>query len=68
MKRITSLEVKKLFGRYDYSIDNISQQDLRILFGANGCGKTTLLKILDDAAKLKMSNRIFIIYIRHRIM
>ena len=56
MKRITSLEVKKLFGRYDYSIDNISQQDLRILFGANGCGKTTLLKILDDAAKLKISD------------
>ena len=56
MKKITSLEVKKLFGRYDYRIDDINMQDLRILFGANGCGKTTLLKILDDAAKLKISD------------
>lgn len=46
---ITKIEVKDLFDTYSYSInynENQNIDDLAILYGDNGCGKTTILKIL----------------------
>jgi energy-coupling factor transporter ATP-binding protein EcfA2 len=47
---ITSIRVTNLFGRYDYAIPSQDgMQDfskLMILYGDNGCGKTTILKLL----------------------
>ena len=38
------LIIKKLFGKYDYDID--FNKPINILIGENGCGKSTILKIL----------------------
>lgn len=42
-KIISSLKVKKLFGEYDIDIDF---NEITVLVGKNGLGKTTLLKII----------------------
>src|SRR6266851_4944995 len=48
MARIISFSVSGLAGREDnYSIR--LQEDVNVFFGINGCGKTTLLKILHSA-------------------
>lgn len=38
------LIIKKLFGKYDYEFD--FDKELNILIGENGCGKSTILKII----------------------
>jgi len=43
--RIKSIHVEKLFGNYNYDIDLDAK--IRIIHGPNGCGKTTILKIID---------------------
>ena len=43
--RILNVELKKLFGYYDYNID--FQDTVTIIHGPNGCGKTTMLKIIN---------------------
>lgn len=43
--RILSFEVEKLFGYYNYHIQ--FKQDVTIIHGPNGCGKTTLIKLID---------------------
>ncbi|MDO4810435.1 MAG: AAA family ATPase [Eubacteriales bacterium] len=43
--KITKVEFEKLFGFFDYSID--FHEDITIIHGPNGCGKTTMLKIID---------------------
>ena len=45
--RIERVEFKKLFGFYDYSIK--VNDTVTIIHGVNGCGKTTMLKIIDAA-------------------
>lgn len=42
------LDVKQLFGLYDYRIDFFKENHLTIITGPNGYGKTTLLTILDS--------------------
>lgn len=42
---IKSLHIKGLYGKYDYDIE--FNEDLTFLYGSNGCGKTTILTILD---------------------
>jgi energy-coupling factor transporter ATP-binding protein EcfA2 len=50
MRAISSVEVRGLFGTYDYSLRPPGQDydvdRLWILYGDNGCGKTTILKTL----------------------
>ncbi len=41
---IKRVVVKKLFGKYDFDLE--FNPDLNILTGRNGCGKTTLLKLI----------------------
>jgi ABC-type dipeptide/oligopeptide/nickel transport system ATPase component len=46
---IKSIEIKKLFGYYDYEIpsnNNFDLSQLLIIYGDNGSGKTTILKML----------------------
>lgn len=50
--RIERVEVKKLFGIYDYSIK--VNDTVTIIHGVNGCGKTTMLKIIDAAFNKKL--------------
>lgn len=43
---LQSIEIKKLFGLFDYNIDLHNPEDLIILTGPNGYGKTTILNII----------------------
>lgn len=47
---IKSIKIKKLFGKHDLNIDF---EQLTIIVGKNGLGKTTLLKIIDGLLKQK---------------
>ena len=42
--RIESLDIRKLHNLYDYSVQ--FKPDLTFLYGSNGCGKTTILRVL----------------------
>lgn len=42
------LNIKKLFGLYDYKIAFFDEEKLTILTGPNGYGKTTILTLLDS--------------------
>lgn len=48
MAHITEIKIEGLLGRED-PIHLKLNRDLNIFFGENGCGKTTLLKVLDAA-------------------
>lgn len=50
MLKIKRLIIKKLFGTFDYDI-RLSQDDLTVLIGPNGYGKTTILRILFEIAQ-----------------
>lgn len=43
--RIKKVQFAKLFGYFDYSIE--FHEKVTIIHGPNGCGKTTMLKIID---------------------
>ena len=47
VKFINKIEVKELFGYYNYMVErkNIDEELLLIIYGDNGCGKTTLLEL-----------------------
>lgn len=42
--KISKIKIEKLFGYYSYTID--LSQDITIIHGLNGCGKTTVLKMI----------------------
>lgn len=48
MDRITldCINIKNLFGRFDYEIDLRNGEDIAILIAPNGCGKTTIFSIV----------------------
>lgn len=54
MAHITGFKIFGLLGRAD-PISIQLNRDVNIIFGENGCGKTTLLKILDAALSLDSS-------------
>jgi len=43
---LQSIVIKKLFGLFDYNIDLNNEENLTILTGPNGYGKTTILNIM----------------------
>lgn len=43
---IKSLEIKGLYYLYNYKLDNLDRDQVRIITGPNGYGKTTLLNII----------------------
>ena len=43
---ITSIEIKGLYGLYDYKLNFLDENPVTIITGPNGFGKTTLLKII----------------------
>lgn len=45
--RIKRIQVDKLFGKYDYNIDIANDEDVSIVIAPNGCGKTTIFKMID---------------------
>lgn len=50
--KITRVQYEKLFGFFDYSID--FHETVTIIHGPNGCGKTTMLKIIDAVFNKKL--------------
>ena len=52
--KIVSLKIKLLYGQYDYSI--MFNQDLTFLYGSNGCGKTTILNIIEAIVSGRIYN------------
>jgi predicted ATPase len=52
--RIISVEIAKLFGNREIQIDLRKPEVIRVLFGQNGAGKTTILRILDAIFNLKI--------------
>ena len=44
--KLKSITIKKLFGLFDYNIDLNNEENLTILTGPNGYGKTTILNII----------------------
>lgn len=44
--RITKIEVKQLFGLYDYEIMTNPNSNFLIFYGDNGCGKSSILSII----------------------
>ena len=44
--KITNIKIEKLFGRFDYNINLDQEDDITILTGPNGYGKTTILNII----------------------
>lgn len=50
---LTRVEFKKLFGYFDYSVE--FNNDITIIHGPNGCGKTTMLKIIDAVFNKKLA-------------
>ena len=46
MIKIKSIEVEKLFGRYSYELLDPQKGNFMILYGDNGCGKTTILSCI----------------------
>ena len=52
--KIMSIAIKNLFGYYSYNINLESQEQLFIVTGLNGTGKTTIMKILDNLSQGKL--------------
>ncbi len=41
---LSNLKVKRLYGKYDYDVN--FNADITLIYGTNGCGKTTILNII----------------------
>ena len=41
---LSNLKVSKLYGKYDYDVN--FNEDITLIYGTNGCGKTTILNII----------------------
>lgn len=52
---LEKIEVINLFGRYNYTLELSPKNDLTIIFGLNGTGKTTLLKSIDNFSNLRLN-------------
>ena len=50
---LSKIVVENLFGRYNYVLDLNPNNDLTIFFGLNGTGKTTILRAIENFAKLR---------------
>ena len=49
--RISEVYIKGLYGVYTYKIANLLSQNLLVLTGYNGMGKTTILNIVKNIAE-----------------
>lgn len=57
--RIAKIEVEKLFGVYNYTLDcfsNKTEDNLIILYGDNGTGKSTILHLISFLLSNKRRN------------
>ena len=54
-EQITSLQVSKLFGRFNHELIFPEEQDISIITAPNGYGKTVLLRIIDSIFNRKWS-------------
>ena len=53
-KRLVSVRIEGLFGNLTHSIQLNSESGITILTGPNGCGKTTILKLIDAFAHIDL--------------
>jgi len=47
-KKIITIEIKKLFGMFNHKIELNQEENITIIHGPNGYGKTTILKLIND--------------------
>lgn len=43
--KLTNLKIRHLYGNYDYNVE--FNEDVTFIYGENGCGKTTILNIIE---------------------
>lgn len=54
--RIMGIEVKNLFGNKNYNIEFNQNPNVTIIFGLNGTGKTTILRMITDILTLNFTD------------
>jgi predicted ATP-binding protein involved in virulence len=53
--RPVSVAVKDLFGKFDYEIPLKGRERVTIIYGLNGCGKTTILEMISALARGRLA-------------
>ena len=52
--KIESVAINNLFGYYSYDVNLENQDQLFVITGLNGSGKTTIMRILDNLSQGKL--------------
>jgi ABC-type branched-subunit amino acid transport system ATPase component len=65
--KITKIEIDKLFGFFNHSVQLHTDDRITIIHGPNGVGKTTLLKLVQDIFNLRFDSLLSVRYNKFQI-